>query len=139
MRAKVGLIAYADRFGTDLAGLRRLLNGPLRGLFGAVHVLPFYRPYDGADAGFDGAFIDNVYLPLPDSSIAARLAILPLPDGQDRLQIQGLSDRAYIIQGSANLTDWVSVSTNVSDNGTVQWTDPQAASFPMRFYRAIAP
>ncbi|PYL01213.1 MAG: hypothetical protein DME19_02440 [Verrucomicrobia bacterium] len=90
-------------------------------------------------AGFDGAFIDNVYLPLPDSSIAARLAILPLPDGQDRLQIQGLSDRAYIIQGSANLTDWVSVSTNVSDNGTVQWTDPQAASFPMRFYRAIAP
>jgi sucrose phosphorylase len=42
MRAKVGLIAYADRFGTDLAGLRGLLNGPLRGLFGGVHVLPFY-------------------------------------------------------------------------------------------------
>ena len=53
MRAKVGLIAYADRFGTDLAGLRGLLDGPLRGLFGGVHVLPFYRPYDGADAGFD--------------------------------------------------------------------------------------
>src|SRR5262245_47147977 len=53
MRAKVGLIAYADRFGTDLAGLRGLLNGPLRGLFGGVHLLPFYRPYDGADAGFD--------------------------------------------------------------------------------------
>src|SRR5690242_16825558 len=53
MRATVGLIAYADRFGTDLAGLRGLLDGPLRGLFGGVHVLPFYRPYDGADAGFD--------------------------------------------------------------------------------------
>jgi sucrose phosphorylase len=53
MPAKVELIAYADRFGTDLAGLRRLLDGPLRGLFGGVHVLPFYRPYDGADAGFD--------------------------------------------------------------------------------------
>jgi sucrose phosphorylase len=53
MHAKVGLIAYADRFGADLAGLRGLLNGPLRGLFGGVHVLPFYRPYDGADAGFD--------------------------------------------------------------------------------------
>ena len=53
MRSKVGLIAYADRFGGDLAGLRGLLNGPLRGLFGGVHVLPFYRPYDGADAGFD--------------------------------------------------------------------------------------
>jgi sucrose phosphorylase len=53
MHSKVGLIAYADRFGTGLAGLRGLLNGPLRGLFGGVHVLPFYRPYDGADAGFD--------------------------------------------------------------------------------------
>ena len=53
MRSKVGLIAYADRFGGDLAGLRALLGGPLRGLFGGVHVLPFYRPYDGADAGFD--------------------------------------------------------------------------------------
>jgi len=53
MRAKAGLIAYADRFGGDLAGLRALLGGPLRGLFGGVHVLPFYRPHDGADAGFD--------------------------------------------------------------------------------------
>ncbi len=49
----VELIAYADRFGGDLAGLRALLDGPLAGLFNGVHVLPFYRPYDGADAGFD--------------------------------------------------------------------------------------
>jgi sucrose phosphorylase len=53
MPGKVELIAYADRFGGDLAGLHRLLSGPLRGLFGGVHVLPFYRSYDGADAGFD--------------------------------------------------------------------------------------
>jgi sucrose phosphorylase len=53
MPGKVELIAYADRFGGDLAGLRGLLDGPLHGLFGGVHVLPFYRPYDGADAGFD--------------------------------------------------------------------------------------
>ena len=53
MGSKVELIAYADRFGGDLAGLRALLSGPLRGLFGGVHVLPFYRPFDGADAGFD--------------------------------------------------------------------------------------
>lgn len=53
MGAEVELIAYADRFGGNLAGLRALLNGPLGGLFGGVHVLPFHRPYDGADAGFD--------------------------------------------------------------------------------------
>ena len=53
MPAKVELIAYADRFGGGLHVLHGLLNGPLCGLFGGVHVLPFYRPYDGTDAGFD--------------------------------------------------------------------------------------
>jgi len=50
---RVQLIAYADRLGGSLAALGRLLDGPLAGLFGGVHVLPFFRPYDGADAGFD--------------------------------------------------------------------------------------
>jgi sucrose phosphorylase len=53
VREQVQLIAYADRLGGSLQGLARLLDGPLAGLFGGVHVLPFYLPYDGADAGFD--------------------------------------------------------------------------------------
>jgi sucrose phosphorylase len=53
VRNQVQLIAYADRFGGSLRGLRRLLDGPLAGAFGGVHVLPFYPPFDGADAGFD--------------------------------------------------------------------------------------
>ncbi|KUN53984.1 sucrose phosphorylase [Streptomyces canus] len=47
------LIAYADRLGGSLRGLAELLRGPLAGAFDGVHILPFYRPYDGADAGFD--------------------------------------------------------------------------------------
>ncbi|CAL8974650.1 Sucrose phosphorylase [Cellulomonas sp. T2.31MG-18] len=47
------LIAYADRLGGGLRGLHELLTGPLAGAFGGVHVLPFFTPYDGADAGFD--------------------------------------------------------------------------------------
>jgi sucrose phosphorylase len=53
VRSSVQLITYADRLGGDLAGLRDLLHGPLAGLFGGVHLLPFFTPYDGADAGFD--------------------------------------------------------------------------------------
>jgi len=30
-----------------------MLQGPFRGLFGGVHLLPFFFPIDGADAGFD--------------------------------------------------------------------------------------
>lgn len=53
MRNATQLIAYADRLGGSLAGLAKLLDGPLDGLFGGVHVLPFFTPIDGADAGFD--------------------------------------------------------------------------------------
>jgi sucrose phosphorylase len=48
------LIAYVDRLpGGTFGDLRQLLNGPLKGVFGGVHVLPFFHPIDGADAGFD--------------------------------------------------------------------------------------
>lgn len=47
------LIAYADRFGGTIAGLHALLSGPLAEAFGGVHLLPFYLPFDGVDAGFD--------------------------------------------------------------------------------------
>ena len=53
MRNRVHLIAYADRCGGDLAGLARLLRGPWAEVYGGVHVLPFFTPFDGADAGFD--------------------------------------------------------------------------------------
>jgi sucrose phosphorylase len=51
--ASVELIAYASRLGGDLGRMREILAGPLAGLFAGVHVLPFYVPFDGADAGFD--------------------------------------------------------------------------------------
>jgi sucrose phosphorylase len=51
--ASVELIAYASRLGGDLGRLREILAGSLAGLFGGVHVLPFYLPFDGADEGFD--------------------------------------------------------------------------------------
>ncbi|GAA0573851.1 sucrose phosphorylase [Rhizomicrobium electricum] len=54
MKNKVQLIAYADRFGGQgLQGLHRLLTGPLNGVFATVHILPFFHPIDGSDAGFD--------------------------------------------------------------------------------------
>ncbi|WP_134740915.1 sucrose phosphorylase [Nocardioides sp. 503] len=47
------LIAYADRLGGDLSGLERVMTDELGDVFDGVHVLPFFRPFDGADAGFD--------------------------------------------------------------------------------------
>ena len=54
------LIAYADRCGGSVAGLRGLLEGALDGVFGGVHVLPYFTPFDGVDAGFDPEDHTNV-------------------------------------------------------------------------------
>jgi sucrose phosphorylase len=54
MKNQVHLIAYVDRLsGGGLLEFQQLLHGPFAGLFGGVHLLPFFWPIDGADAGFD--------------------------------------------------------------------------------------
>jgi sucrose phosphorylase len=54
MKNQVQLITYVDRLaGGGIADLQRLLEGPLDGVFGGVHLLPFFHAFDGADAGFD--------------------------------------------------------------------------------------
>ncbi|MFG6463837.1 sucrose phosphorylase [Roseateles sp. DXS20W] len=61
MKNQVQLITYVDRLGgqrdgADLVRLKRLLcepGAPLAGVFGGVHLLPFFHAIDGADAGFD--------------------------------------------------------------------------------------
>lgn len=53
-RNAVQLITYADRLAGDVPGLARLMaTEPWSEAFGGVHVLPFFTPFDGADAGFD--------------------------------------------------------------------------------------
>lgn len=64
MKNQVQLITYVDRLGGTLQGLQALLTGPLAGLFGGVHLLPFFHPVDGADAGFD---------PIDHTAVDARL------------------------------------------------------------------
>lgn len=65
MKNQVQLIAYVDRLsGGGFDELGGLLNGRLAGLFGGAHLLPFFTPIDGADAGFD---------PIDHTQVDARL------------------------------------------------------------------
>jgi sucrose phosphorylase len=65
MRNQVQLIAYVDRFsGGGFVELGRLLKGPMSGVIGGAHLLPFFTPIDGADAGFD---------PIDHTQVDARL------------------------------------------------------------------
>ncbi len=54
MKNQVQLITYVDRLSAGgFDQLNSLLAGPLSGVFGGAHLLPFFTPIDGADAGFD--------------------------------------------------------------------------------------
>ena len=75
MRNQVQLITYVDRFGGgDIAALQALLAGPLKGVFGGVHLLPFFDPIDGADAGFDPTNHTRVDPRLGDWTDVSKLA-----------------------------------------------------------------
>ncbi|MDR0959136.1 MAG: sucrose phosphorylase [Propionibacteriaceae bacterium] len=76
------LICYADRLAGSIAGVKELLDGPLARAFDGVHLLPFFTPFDGADAGFD---------PTDHTSVDPRLgswddvrALSRKPDGTKR-------------------------------------------------------
>jgi sucrose phosphorylase len=76
MKNQVQLITYVDRLGQGgLPDLQSLLTegGPLAGLFGGVHLLPFFHPIDGADAGFDPIDHTRVDPRLGDWDDVARL------------------------------------------------------------------
>lgn len=79
MRNQVQLIAYVDRLSAGgFQALQALLVGPFRNLFGGVHLLPFYWPIDGADAGFDP--IDHTQ---PDSRLGTWADVQALSEGRD--------------------------------------------------------
>ncbi|MEY4067546.1 MAG: hypothetical protein RIQ44_758, partial [Actinomycetota bacterium] len=50
--AGASILVYSERVGGNLGEIEKLLQGPLKD-FSGVHVLPFFHPYDGDDAGFD--------------------------------------------------------------------------------------
>ena len=51
MKNKVQLITYADRLGDGtLSSMTDILRTRFDGVYDGVHILPFFTPFDGADA-----------------------------------------------------------------------------------------
>ena len=80
MRNQPQLITYIDRLSKDLKQLKELLRGPFAELFGGVHLLPFFTPIDGSDAGFD---------PVDHTEVDARLG--------DWNDVRALSENVEIV------------------------------------------
>ena len=92
-------------------------------------------------AGLDASFIDNVDLPLivPVDRFAPALLSAGTSGGILQIRLSGQSGQQYVIQASANLINWQSISTNIAVDGVIQFSDPDSANRSLRFYRAIVP
>jgi hypothetical protein len=57
------------------------------------------------------------------------------PNQQVRMSFSAIPGSSYEVQGSSNLVDWSMLSTVISTNGPVTFTDTTVAEAPLRFYR----
>lgn len=68
----------------------------------------------------------------------ARMQIHTVSDGQFMLTVTGPPGKTYYIVATENLQNWTVIGTvTLDDSGSADFTDPDAASFPQRFYRTF--
>lgn len=51
-------------------------------------------------------------------------------------KVGAMPGRTLIIEASTNLANWTAMATNLVETGSVYFSDPGFAEFPLRFYRA---
>ena len=60
------------------------------------------------------------------------------PDGTMRVRFVGNDSKSYGIEVSTDMVNWVPLGTAAADaEGNVEFTDPNTAHQPLRFYRAV--
>lgn len=97
--------------------------------------------------GLDAVYIDNVDLPVvipKDFSVPVTLSNFFISAGTPgnvvpKFRVSGQTNQVYHLQGSADLFNWETISTNIARHGVIQFTDTQATNFPTRYYRVIVP
>jgi len=67
--------------------------------------------------------------------ILARIAAPAITNGIAYLTVNTTPGRTYVLEGSTNMVQWLSLSTNTADGTTLVFADPNASGFSYRFYR----
>ena len=84
-------------------------------------------------------FLDDVRIVAGNPSMPLFFAPSLTSGGQFQFQLTGPVGNNYVIQASTNLMTWIPIATNaVWDNGVLPVSDPAAANYSRRFYRAMA-
>jgi hypothetical protein len=130
-----------------------------------LHVLRWRYIKDEANTvPFDSVYLDNVDLPVIEQVNFALESITdPLlqsvtgrstrtfseavinprfnrhTTNEFKIRIEGQANQLYVIQGSSDLANWVSFSTNYAPHGLIEYSDTNVITLPFRYYRAIIP
>lgn len=103
-----------------------------------------YLKDPSSSSALDAAFVDSLDLPLVEPvnlavPVRFNTNALQLANGGLQLRIEGQTNQMYFVQASADLANWVTVSTNIAPYGLIQFTEPQALTNASRYYRVILP
>jgi hypothetical protein len=86
--------------------------------------------------GFNGAS-GNIVLQLKSDIVPIIISSpVRLNDGRFQFTLTAEAGFDYDIQATGNMVDWVTIATLPNPTGTLSFIDPNAALYPMRYYRA---
>ena len=83
---------------------------------------------------------DPAEIAVTSSTTPSKLSsTVQLMNGQSQFQLSAEAGETFTIEASTDLENWAPIGTNaVTVGGSALVTDPDASSYPNRFYRAVA-
>ena len=122
----------ASRTYTNIINVGKATNVTISGL---VEGATYYFAATAYDTlGVESAFSIEASYTVP--AALARLQIRAAPAGQVVLTVTGPIGSTYNIQATQDFKSWIVIGTaTLGASGSLNFTDPNAVSFPKRFYR----
>lgn len=136
-------LGFEPPIGSEFTVLNNLSGAAITGAFAGkpqgAQFLAGGRLFQISYTGGNGNDVVITRMPAP----AVSGFVAGVTDGQAQLQAQGLAGLPYVLQATFDLMPpavWLPIQTNTaSDNGLVQFLDPDINTNPQRFYRVVSP
>jgi hypothetical protein len=127
---------WADQLATQWSGTVTLAAGQLYPI-----TMEYFQDTGSSSAQLAWSSAARTREVIPQTQLypayAPVLAGTIFSNGVVQLQLSGLVDKAYVLQTSTNLVDWIPLNTNTATAAPFYLTDPAAGGFRSRFYRVV--
>ena len=136
------LIGYRVYYGTASGEYTNIIttgNVSTATISGLLYGVTYYFAITAVDIDGDESDFSNEISYQQDAP-TVRLQIQSVADGQFLLTVNGPPGKTYDIEATEDFTTWTVIGTGTLDaDGSLEFTDTDAANHPQRFYRAHDP